>query len=151
MHKQQDFVFVLWGDHFDEALASIFVTELREAGLRVKVVGLTPQRISGSHGLILVPDLMLEQALPLAINTICLVIPHDSNGLRRFNNDPRLGEFFSQTLTRQAKFVVSQLDAADMSELARFMGPNHDQIIAYPINKADVFGFARALAGSLLK
>ena len=34
-------IFVLWGNGFDEAMTAIFVTELRRAGLRVKVVGLT--------------------------------------------------------------------------------------------------------------
>ena len=36
-------VFVLWGSQFDEAPATIFITEFRNAGLRVKVVGLHGQ------------------------------------------------------------------------------------------------------------
>ena len=66
MRKLNDYVLVLWAERFDEAAATIFVTVLREAGLRVKVVGLTPPPVSGAHGLALVPDLSLDQALPLA-------------------------------------------------------------------------------------
>lgn len=33
-------IFVLWAANFDEAAASVFVSELRNAGLRVQVVGL---------------------------------------------------------------------------------------------------------------
>ncbi|MCB9078360.1 MAG: DJ-1/PfpI family protein [Anaerolineaceae bacterium] len=150
MFQPNGYIFVLWGNHFEEATATIFVTELREAGLRVKVVGLTPQRISGSHGLALVPDLTLDQALSLAIKVICLVIPHTSSGLNRFKNDPRLRHLFSQAFENQAKFVISQLNETDLPNLNMFPGSLADQIIAYPVNKPEMVGFARELANSLL-
>ena len=63
MTKPVQYVFVLWGKGFYEASATIFVTELRRAGLRVKVVGLTQRRTSGAFGLALVPDVTLDQIL----------------------------------------------------------------------------------------
>ncbi len=65
MPRTQDYVFVLWGDRFEEVAATIFVAELRQAGLRVKVVSLTRRRVNGGHGLALLPDLTLEEALPV--------------------------------------------------------------------------------------
>ncbi|NJN98486.1 MAG: DJ-1/PfpI family protein [Anaerolineales bacterium] len=83
MARHRDYVFVLWADQFEEAPATIFVTELREAGLRVKVVGATPAPISGLHGLALVPDLTLDQALTLLAQVICLIIPQTGRGYLR--------------------------------------------------------------------
>lgn len=150
MLQSNGYIFVLWGHNFEEAIATIFVTELRGAGLRVKVVGLTPRRISGSHGLILVPDLTLDQALRLAINAICLIIPHTSQGLKRLKNDPRLRHLFNQSLENQAKFVISQLNETDLADLDLLPVPAASQIVVYPINKPEVVGFARELANSLL-
>ncbi len=106
----KDYIFVLWGDGFDEAVATIFVTELREAGLLVRVVGLTPRKISGARGLALVPDLTLDQALPLASQAICLIVPSTSRWSERYNSDPRLHEFFRQANSNQAKFVIGSFN-----------------------------------------
>ena len=89
MPKRQGDIFVLWGHRFDEATATILITELRKAGLRVKVVGLTRQLASGSYGLALVHDLTLEQALPLAHQTCCLIIPSKMPGIKRLEKNPR--------------------------------------------------------------
>jgi hypothetical protein len=147
MSKSNDTIFVLWGDDFEETAATIFVTELREAGLRVKVVGLTPPPVRGARGLALTPDLTLEQALPLASQAICLVIPCASPGLRRLNNDPRLGELFRLVRSHNAKFVVGQLRESDIAEFDLF-SPAGDGVFIYP-GREDLVAFARKLAGLL--
>jgi hypothetical protein len=145
--KFHDYVFVLWGDKFEEAIATIFVTELREAGLRVKVVGLTPQRISGLHGLALVPDLTLDQALPLASQAMCLVIPNAASGLKRLKNDPRLREFFAIARANRAKFIIGSSGQADLADLG--LGPiAEESLVVYPEHEGLV-EFARELGGSL--
>jgi hypothetical protein len=146
MPKSRDYVFVLWGDKFEEATATIFVTELRKAGLRVKVVGLTAQRTSGVHGLALVPDLTLDQALPLAAEAICLIIPYTSRGIKRLKNDPRLRKFFSRARTNRAKIVIGQLNGIDIAEVGLF--PSTNNLLIYPDSEGLV-GFARELAGML--
>ncbi len=143
----RDYVFVLWADQFEEATATIFVTELREAGLRVKVVGLTLQQISGSHGLALVPDLSLDQALPLATSAMAVIIPCASRGIKRLKNDPRLHSFFYQAYSNQAKFVLDPLNETDLLQVGLFP-VSADKMIAYPGNE-DLVEFVRSLAGSL--
>ena len=64
MSDTKKYVFVLWGDGFDEATATTFVTELREVGLPVKIVSLTAHQPKGKRGVALVSDLTLDQALP---------------------------------------------------------------------------------------
>jgi len=115
MSQSDELIFVLWGSGFDEATATIFITELRRAGLHVKLVGLTQRRSNGAYGLALVPDLTLEQALPLAGRTTCMIIPYTSTGNKRLRNDPRLSEFFERAHTNQAKFVSGPLDQADLA------------------------------------
>ncbi len=90
---QDKIAFVLWADRFDETLAALFVAELRKAGLRVKLVSLVGQPSSGAYGLTLVPDLTLEQALPMAHQASCVVIPQ---------------AFLAMTCSAGATLVVNQ-------------------------------------------
>jgi len=106
MFKPKDYVFVLWSDGFDEMAATIFVSELREAGLLVQVVGLLPRQINGAHGLALVPDLTLDQALPLASSAICIIVPSSSRWGKHFDNDPRIYQLLKQAHQNQAIFVT---------------------------------------------
>lgn len=148
MPKSRDYVFVLWGDQFDGVAATIFVTELRKAGLRVKIVGLASRRLSGTHGLALVPDLTLDQALPLAGRAICLIIPHTSPGLKRLQNDPRLREFLSRAQANNARFVIGQLKGADLAALD-LLPLAADQVRVYP-HSEDLVAFAQEVAASLV-
>ncbi len=149
MVKSRDYVFVLWGDRFDETVATIFVTELREAGLLVKVVGLTSRHISGAHGLTLLPDLTLDQALPLADQAVCLIIPATSQWGKRLNNDPRVHKFIKQASSSQTKFVVGLWNETiqsglDIPEAVR------KNVIVYP-QPENLVQFARELAKQLSK
>ncbi|MFQ5611492.1 MAG: hypothetical protein ACE5H9_05105, partial [Anaerolineae bacterium] len=87
MSRLTDYVFVLWGEQFDETVATVFISELRRAGLRVKMVGLASGRMRGHFGLVLVPDIMLDRALSLAAKAMCVVIPDSSPGLKRLRNE----------------------------------------------------------------
>lgn len=148
MSKNRDYVFVLWGDQFEEIAATIFVTELRAAGLRVKLVGLTPPPISGLHGLVLTPDLTLDQALPLTSNTICVVIPCRSLILKRSGNDPRLREFLERAQAYQAKLVIRRSN--ETNEVDRVLFSAIGQVMVYPSNE-DLIEFTLELAGFLLR
>ncbi len=146
MPNLSNYVFVLWGDKFEEATATIFVTELRNAGFLVKLVGLTPPQIKGEHGLALAPDLMLDQALPLATNTICVVIPYPTRDIKWLKNDPRLSKFFYRAHSNKAKFVVGRLNGTDIADLELF--PATDNVVVYT-DKDNLIRFARELAALL--
>jgi hypothetical protein len=148
MPKNHHYVFVLWADEFEEHAATTFITELREAGLRVKMVGLTPQPIRGAHGVVLAPDLTLDQALSLAAKAICLVMPYASPGIKRLKNDPRLVELFRQARVNQAWFVLGQLPETDIAA-SGLLPRSSEQIMIYP-DSEDLVTFARELAGLLV-
>jgi hypothetical protein len=147
MPKPKDYVFVLWGNEFDEASATIFVTELRRAGLCVKVVGLTHRRANGIYGLALVPDLTLDEALPLAPYVMGAIIPCKSPRVKQLRDDPRLREFFCQAHAHKARFVIEQLDETSMADL-RLFPITPDNVIIYS-DKENLVEFARELAGLL--
>lgn len=90
---QRSLIFVLWGEHFDELAAVTFVTLWREAGLPVKVVGLSRQPAGGAHGLRLLHDLTVEEATRLIDFMRVLVIPCSRVGGQLLTNDPRIRPF----------------------------------------------------------
>jgi hypothetical protein len=90
----------LWGDQCDEAAAALFVATLRAAGLRVWMVAISGKRIGGVHGLQLVADLALDQALPLADDAICVIAPCPAETLVHFLHDPRLHTFLERITLR---------------------------------------------------
>lgn len=106
MSKPHQYILILWAVGFDEAAASIFVTELRQAGRQVKVISLTRQQTRGAHGLALVPDLTLSQALPLLSQTSHLIIPADSLHLHRLANDPSLVDFLEQVRGHEISILL---------------------------------------------
>ncbi|MEM7028899.1 MAG: hypothetical protein AAF629_04855 [Chloroflexota bacterium] len=111
MSKSEQQYFVLWASGFEEAMATLFITELRRANRRTRLVGLTKRPSSGAFGLALVPDLTLEEALPLASDAGWVVIPCDANGFRTLRADPRLMPFIK--VACQAKFITGELSAQD--------------------------------------
>lgn len=148
MAKYQPYVFVLWGEGFREVEAAIFVTKLREAGLRVKVVGLTPYQPSGAYGLALVPDLSLDQALPLAARAIGVIIPATLPGLKRLQNDPRAGDFFRQADLHQARFILGAMDQTEVARLEWF--PFSEERVTFYPPCENLVVFAQELATQLV-
>ena len=100
-------ILVLWGHSFDEIAASIFVCELRRLGKRVKLVGLKHQHIAGQHGLTLVPDLSLGQALQAGKQTPCIIVPAPLAALQQFSYDPRLAELLQLAAENEAIFIAN--------------------------------------------
>lgn len=107
MIASQRCCFVLWGEQCDEAAAALFVTNLRAAGLRVWVVGVSGKRLTGAHGLGLLTDLALDQAITLANGVICLILPCGGERLARLLNDPRLVTLLQVGAAQQAQFWLA--------------------------------------------
>ena len=83
-------IFVLWGESFDETAAVFVITGLREAGVRVRVVGLSGPCAKGIHGLGLQADCTLDEALAAVDQAIAVVIPCTMACFQRFWVDPRV-------------------------------------------------------------
>lgn len=106
MSPGHDHCFVLWADRFDETVAVLFVAELRRVGLRVGLVGLPGPSFVGIHGLVMTPDLTLDEALAQGDQMACVVVPCDGPALGRVANDPRLQDLFDLAAAQEATVVV---------------------------------------------
>lgn len=106
MTIRRAYILVFWGKDFDEAAATLFVTILRQAGLRVKVVGVDGQNSGGANGLALVPDLTLSQAQALTAPIRSVVLPCDSNHWVQLFDDPRVEEFIQHAQRLGTQVVV---------------------------------------------
>jgi 4-methyl-5(b-hydroxyethyl)-thiazole monophosphate biosynthesis len=149
MTERRGYIFVLWANNFEEVAAAVFVSELREAGLRVKIIGLTGPHSRGAHGLGLVPDLTLDQALPLACQTSCLVIPGPASSFKSLKNDPRLHRFFEQVRSVQPWFVISSTFPTESFSHGVWPFPEPELLLVYPDNQ-EMVKFARDLVGLLI-
>lgn len=140
-------VFILWGDQFEEAVATIFATELRRASLAVKLVGVTGPRAAGYHGIILAADVTLGDALEFATNASAIVIPCHTAILQRVEDDPRLREFFQQAVAHQARLIVRSAEVITRSSL-QHLAIAPQQVLLYPAS-VDLVTFAQSVAYSL--
>lgn len=141
-------IFVLWSESFDEASAVIFITELRDAGLRVKVVGPTSRPVAGVHGLALVTDLTMEQALPLTKQPVrWVILPCGAVGGQRLSNDPRVRTFLLQAHQHGACFITSPVGAAALARLGGSVFAAM-QVRIFPAND-ELFDYVRRLVAAL--
>ncbi len=143
----QTVIFVLWETSFEETPATIFVTELRSAGLRVKVVGLNSKPTAGAHGLALVPDLTLEKALPLAGQARYVIIPYGAASAQQLSYDPRLRIFLEQAHQQGAQLITNPAGAAALRSLNWLPGATK-AVTIFPANEA-LFAFVRTLVTTL--
>jgi len=100
--------FVLWGEHCDAVAAVLFITNLRAAGIRVWIVRIGGKHVQGAHGLALVTDMALDEALPLAPQTIAVIIPCRVDQWVYFLTDPRLVRFLSDCVDNQAQLLTAK-------------------------------------------
>lgn len=106
MPRIQPTVLVLWGERCDELVACTFVTVLRRAGLRVKLVGVSGRRNRGAYGLALTPDLPLHEALPLASHVAAVVIPCAGTRIKELLADIQVYGLLEVLASASADFVV---------------------------------------------
>jgi hypothetical protein len=144
MTTTQRCCFVLWGDQCDEAAAALFVTGLRGAGLRVWVVGVSGKRISGAHGLRLLADLALDEALPLAPQALCVAIPCTAQTLAHFLHDPRLRAFLQHAVQETIPLYLAAAAPGEADALTVLALPAAT-INYYPAGEA-LLSFIQAVA-----
>ena len=146
-NKSPYYIFVLWGDHFEESALVIFTTTFREAGLHVKVVGLTGLRSTGKYGVGLYADLTLSQALAVAPQTLCVIVPCSAATLKRIENDPRVSDFFQRASANHAQFILPHGEVFEASSLKKLALSRNDLLFyaEYP----NLLSYAQELAQAL--
>ena len=98
-------VIVLLADGFEEAGVSIILTTLRQAGLAVNLVGLRSRRVSGAHGLVIVPNTSLDRMLEVSVPILALILPGGAGHLARLRVDPRVSRLLKRSIAQKAILV----------------------------------------------
>lgn len=113
---------ILWSAGFDELTAAVFVTILRKAGIQARLVGLPCIPTPGVNGLVLTPDMTLEQAIALAEHVSAIIAPASASALRRLSDDPRVCALIARAARCGAVLVTGADAASTLSALASSEG-----------------------------
>ncbi|MEZ4863999.1 MAG: hypothetical protein R3C14_21955 [Caldilineaceae bacterium] len=146
--KKKNYIFVLWGEYFDEVAATIFASALRRASLCVKIVGVHGPEAAGCHGVTLQSDISLGEALTFVNQALCLVLPCSTAAVKRMELDPRIHYFFSQARKNRAKFVVYDSSIIQQSLLSSLTIPPYE--IATYCETENLLVFAHGVADALV-
>lgn len=107
------------------------------------------QRLAGAHGVPLLPDMTLEQALPQAHLAKAVIIPCQAKYLvQEFSYDPRVAEFLHRTCKGAQAIVICGGGTLDMDPL-RAVLPTDVTIIDYA-GEEELNHFAREISQLLL-
>ncbi len=126
------YIFVLWGAQFDEIAAAIFITQLRDIGLRVKVVSPARKKMLGEYGVGLFSDNTIERALRFLPKVVSIVIPCGLKGAETLQ-DERFSKLFEEAHSNQIKFLISDIPKDTLNALSIFPSSmQQDDFIIYP-------------------
>ncbi len=140
-------ILLLWDEHFNEVVATVFTVALRKAGLCVKVVGVNGLFATGCNRLVLHADLLLSKITPLVDDMLCLILPCGYADIQRLENDPRIRALFAAAARRQAQFVLYDHSVIKNSTLNSLAIASQD-ITVYGQND-DLLAFAKEVATTL--
>lgn len=107
-------VLLLWAENFDAQVAVAFTTQLRRRGIRVYVTGLHQQKIRGQHGIALHTDITIHDALEIADQIDCIIVPADGVGLQTIAYEPRLASLFARVAQTRGSLVIQGLAGAGL-------------------------------------
>ncbi len=103
-------VLVIIADGFDENETIAYLSLLRQAGLCVKVVGLTSGLVDSRHGVRLMPDLTLTNLDDLADTTFIsmVILPEGGQSLSRLESDPRVHRLLHRVVAQRGVIATSR-------------------------------------------
>ncbi len=113
---------ILLAKGFDEKFVNHCVAELREAGIRTYLVGLT-QLVRSWHGVQIRMDKLLRQ-ISSTSNMKLLVIPGRSNCVTRLSLDPQVPEIVRHVLSQEGWVAVTQSAEATLERQKHEFPPN---------------------------
>jgi hypothetical protein len=82
-------ILLLLAEGFPEAEATLYISELRAAGLPLKTVGLTRRPVRSEHGVQIVPDLTVDAVIQTSPRIALLILPGGKATVGASRTDPR--------------------------------------------------------------
>jgi hypothetical protein len=101
---------VIVADGFEETDTVVLISQLRQAGLCVKSVGLTSGLVGSAHGVWIMPDWTLAdlERLTGTIAISVVILPEGRASLARLEADPRVHQLLRQVVAQQGQIVTSR-------------------------------------------
>lgn len=141
--SQSRSIYILWGRQLDAVAATIFATELRRVGLSTRLVGMQARPARSQFGVVLIPDLALDDALAAVDPIACLIVPGQWKDVEALLYDPRLLELINRVHRQDGLFFIGGHPGAHR-------GIYEDrQLLSYP-QDGSLLTFAQNLAHSLV-
>lgn len=81
------------------------MTNLRQVGLAVSLVDLRSKRVSGAHGMVIVPNTDLDQVLEVSLPILALILPRGAGHLARLRVDSRVSTLLQRSIGEEAILV----------------------------------------------
>lgn len=136
-------IYILWSGQLDAVIATVFATELRRAGLATQLIGMYAKPIRSEFGVVLTPDLSLDESLTASDAVACLIVPGRWRDLQALLYDPRLLDLMARIHQQDGLVLVGSDPNAALK--------NHGDLglLFYPRDGA-LLPFAQDLAQSLL-
>lgn len=104
--SKSSLIYILWGDGFDSATASVFASACREKALGTKLVSVRGKNHTGIYGIKLTPDWTLGKAMTESFPALAYIIPSPVGSYAKAENDPRLFEFLQTCYLPSTRLVV---------------------------------------------
>jgi hypothetical protein len=82
-------ILLLLAEGFPEAEATLYISELRAAGLPLKTVGLTRRPVRSEHGVEIVPDMSIDAVIQTPPQIKLLILPGGKATAGAWRADPR--------------------------------------------------------------
>lgn len=116
------YIVVLWHEQFEALPASLFMTQFREAALPVRLISLSQRRLRGRHGLRLLPDWTLEEALPHLRALRALILPCGGSEVQALANDPRVFRLMAPLRLAPIPLVIGESARTEVTHHPLFQG-----------------------------
>jgi stage V sporulation protein S len=141
--SQSRSIYILWSAQLDAMTATILATELRRAGLAASLLGMHARPTRSEFGIVVTPDLSLEDVLATSDPIACLIVPGKWKELRALLYDPRLLDLIDRIHREDGSVLVGSSPDDVLENYA------DRKLLSYPFDAA-LLPFAQDLAQSLL-
>ncbi len=115
-HSEYGEVFILLASGFEEEATIFCLTQLREAGIFVSLVGASAGLIRGAHGVKVQPDATLRKVTAVSPPKL-IIIPDGKRAVSMLLSDPRVHQLLAATTENNGQVAVMPAVASMLGEL----------------------------------
>jgi hypothetical protein len=116
-HSPVKRILLLLADGFSETQAMLYVSEFRESGLPLKIVGLTKRPVQSEHGVRIIPDLSIDTVIQTPFSIKLLILSDGQAAITVWLADPRT-QLLLDRVQNQGGYLVTTAESVEMVKSA---------------------------------